>query len=245
MRPKTWRRRGRRVARLAFLTVLTAGPVALVTVWFCLQHKPGWYRPAVLDDAGMQRARAGATGIVDSVSDRMVQGRPFDVVLLDRQVNEWLTALPHSWPEVQRSMPREITDPAVRFETGKVRVGAHCERGGWRAIISVGLSVRVSADGDSIETALTEAHGGSLPVPRWILDMLLDSLLQRGWEARDGAEDAPASILPGLDHVGSADDLFRGVKVSNRFIWQNGDRPFRIDAITIEDGTLRLSLEPL
>src|SRR3990170_2481373 len=115
------------------------------------QHRPGWYQPTQLGEAGIKQARAEAIELADSVGDRMVQGRPFDVVLLDRQVTEWLTALPATVPEVKQSIPQEITEPAVRFTQGQVRVGAHYERNGWRAIVNVALRLRLSEDGAWLE----------------------------------------------------------------------------------------------
>lgn len=242
---KRLRRRGRRVAKLAFGAAASVGLATLVAAWLTFQHRPAWYSPARLNEAGIQQARSEATELADSLGDRMVRGRPFDVVLIDRKVNEWLTALPHCWPEARRSVPSEISDPAVRFDASRVYVGAHCESGGWRAIINVELALGVSEDGRSVELALFEARGGSLPVPRAILRRLLDPLLRGVGDASSRSADPAGEFLPNLGDFGSIDDLFRGVKIRNRFVWGNGDRPFRIDSFTIEDGELRLSIEPL
>ncbi len=90
-----------------------------------------------------------------------------------------------------------------------------------------------------------EARGGSLPVPRAILRRLLDPLLRGVRDASSRSADPAGEFSPNLGDVGSIDDLFRGVKIRNRFVWGNGDRPFRIDSFTIDDGELRLSIEPL
>ena len=235
----------RRVAGIVLPVALVGGLVSLVVLWLLFQHKPVWYRPATLDEAGIRRARADATAKADSVSDRMVQGRPFEVVLTDRHVNEWLAALPHSWPDASRSIPPELSDLAVRFEDGHLRVGAHVERSGWHVILSAGLAIRMDDDGAFIELALIDVRGGSLAVPKAILERLLAPLRRRVRTGRGADSDVADSLASALEDLDSADELFGGVKIRNRFIWRNGDRPFRIDSLTIDRGELRLRLVPL
>ncbi len=242
---KRLRRRGRRVVGVVLGAAATLGLAVLLVLWLMFQHRPAWYSPARLNEAGIQQARSEATELADSLGDRMARGRPFEVVLIDRKVNEWLAALPHCWPEARRSVPSEISEPAVRFNAGRMHAGAHCESGGWRAIINVELALGVSEDGMSIEIALFEARGGSLQIPRAILGKLLDPLLRGVGDASSRSTDPAGEFLPDLGDVGSVDDLFRGVKIRNRFVWGNGDRPFRIDSITIGEGELRLGIEPL
>ena len=52
--------------------------------------------------------------------------------------------------------------------------------------------------------------------------------------------DAPAPHKPG-----TAADWLSGLRVPNRFVWPNGKRPFRIDAIELTQGRIRLRLESL
>jgi hypothetical protein len=195
------------------------------------QHKPEWYEPAVLSEAGIQRARGDATTLVGTISDQMVTGRTFEVALSDCRVNEWLTALPTSLPELRRSFARGISEPAIRFDPGRLRLGALWQSGGWRAILSLSLCVDVSEDGESIDVTLARAQGGSLPLPRRTVDKLVSRLL-RDVSAR---AEVHASLY----------DLRCGVQLRNRFVWGNGDRPFRLERIKIGSGELRLRIEPL
>jgi hypothetical protein len=234
---------GRRLLKHGITGALAAGPFVLVVLWLMLHHKPGWYRPVALDEAGLQLARDDATTMADDISDRIVMGDAFDLALRARAVNEWLAGLSGFWPEVEQSIPPELTDPAMGFEPGCVRVGALYTGQRWRAIISAGLSVRLSGDARSIEIALKDIRGGSLPAPRAVLGRLIDPLLER---ARDRSSDEERSPLESaLRDVRSVDDLFKGVKVRNDFVWPNGERPFRIDSIKINDGELTLRIEPL
>ena len=225
--------------------VLIAGPIVLVMLWLVFQHKPGWYRPPVVTEPLLQHARTTSAAAADDVSKRIVEAEPFQMVLTDVAVNEWLAALPHLWPDARRSIPPEISDVAVRFEGGRVRVGVLYARGGWRVILSVGLAMAVSRDGQAITVALTDARGGSLPVPRAILERVLSGVLEIAADRPLGPGShvkTPRSASAGLQSV---DELFEGVRIRNRFVWPNGDRPLRVDSIEVDGGELRLGIEPL
>lgn len=209
------------------------------------QYKPGWYRPVVLDHAGIQQAERQAVAVADDVGDQMVEGRPFDVVLQDRSVNEWLAALPHVWPEARDALPPELTEPVVNFEDGCVKVGAHYAADGWRAIVSMGLTLDVSAEGSTVTITLLGARGGSLPIPRSVLHRVFDQLSRSAGSVQDEPENAGDALASALQEIESLDDLFEGVRIDNRFVWPNGDRPFRISSIQIDNARLRLHIEPL
>ena len=231
--------------RLAWGIGLGVGLVALGTLWLVFQHKPSWYRPVTVNETLLQKARRESAATVDTISRQIVQGRPFEVVLADHMVNEWLAALPHQWPDARRAIPPEISDIALSFDAGKIRVGALCVHGGWRAIVSVGLTPGVSADGSKVSVALAEAHGGSMRVPRAVLEDILQRALEYTRSNPGGGNDNPTELGSILRDVLSVEELFEGVSIENNFVWPNGERPFRIDAITVRAGELHLRLEPL
>jgi hypothetical protein len=240
-----WKRTVGRVVRRGSIASAILAPVALVGTWLAFQHKPAWYQPVRLDDEGYQLARRDAVATADSISDQIVQGKAFDLVLRDRSVNEWLAALPRVSPEAKRAMPPELHDPAVRFADERIRVGAHYENSGWQAIISVDLALRVSPDGINLTIALAAVRGGSLPVPRAIVERLLGPLLERARRRHNNNDDADSTWGTMLENLQSTDQLFNGVTIRNRFVWPNGRRPFRIESIRITDGELRCRLQPL
>lgn len=245
MRTQRSKSRFRHVAARVLAGIFAGGICVLIALWLAFQHKPGWYRPLVLDEAGSQAAKADAVATADDVSGRMVQGRPFEVTLSDRSVNEWLAALPQAWPDAKDAMPPELSDPALRFDCGEVRIGAHYTGDAWEAIVSVGATLRVSDNGSGVEIALTGAYGGSLPVPRAILSRLFEELSRTLPAGHASPGEAGDPLTAALRKVQSTDELFEGVTIRNRFIWFNGDRPFRIESLTIEEGILRLRIEPL
>jgi hypothetical protein len=115
----------------------------------------------------------------------------------------------------------------------------------WQAIVSLRLMLRVSEDGTNLKIALKSAYGGSLPLPRAILRGLLEQLLEQAHSGRWKADGASEPLIEALRRIQSVDDLFDGVAIGNRFIWFNGDRPFRIQSVRIDKGQLHLRLEPL
>ena len=245
MRNKTRRQRIKSLLERVLTVAPVVGPVALLVVWLTFQHKPGWYRPANLDQAGIQRARSQAVLLADSISDQMVAQEPFDIVLQDRTMTEWLAALPTVWPEVRDAIPTQITDPAVWFDGGGVRVGAHYTGRAWQAILSVDIVLEVSEDGREVLIALRDVKGGSLSIPRALLTNRLDRLLREARAIGDRSDSGVETLLAAVRKIRSVDALFEGVRIKNRFVWFNGRRPFRIASIQIDAGALRLHIEPL
>ena len=239
MHTRSYRQLIRRWLERGLTVLLVLLLVGFVPLWLTFQHKPGWYRPPLLDAEGLQRARAEAVAVADDVSDQMVRRKPFDLVLRDTEVNEWLAALPHAWPEVLDKLPPGISDLVVRFEADRIRIGAHCARNGWRAIVNGAVTLRLSPDGHDLQWRLEEVNGGSLPVPKGLLARFVEPAIA---SVRDGDED---SYHATLSEVSSLSALFDGVTSPNQFTWFNGRRPFRIAALRIEAGKLHLRIEPL
>jgi hypothetical protein len=75
--------------------------------------------------------------------------------------------------------------------------------------------------------AVSSLRGGAVPVPRSVIDGLLESLSD-----------------PELGRV-VAESADHRLRIPNKFDWPNGDRRFRIEAIRIEEGALRIVVEPL
>ncbi len=245
MSVKIRQKRAHRFIRRTALVALLLGLTGLTALWLTFQHKPGWYRPAVLDSAGLRRARRDATNTMDFIGDQIVRGEPFDLTLSERSVNEWLAALPHVWPEAARQLGTEFTDLAVDFYAGVVRVGGHFSSKGVRVIASVGLILEKTDDGRYLRIALIGAHGGSLPLPHVVLESLLERLLRHARAMKRDPHATANPLIRALGEAESCEDLFLGLRVGNRFIWPNGRRAFRIADIEISDDLIRLRIEPL
>lgn len=238
---RRWLARGLRVG-------FVLGFVLCVVLWLVFQHKPGWYRPGVATEATIHLAQAETAALADLIGDNLVRGVPFDVTLVDHRVNGWLACLHRIVPGDHYELPPELTEPALRFDDGMVRVGAHFSDNGWRVILNAAFRVQLSDGGRSIRISLDQVRGGSLTAPRWLLERLLE---RYGPRATSGSESARTGRAePGLFDslsmkVQSVDDLFDGVTIRNRFVWPNGKRPFRVDSIRMDAGSTRIRIEPL
>lgn len=211
---------------------MIASPILAIALWLTFQHRPAWYQPATLDADGFQRARREAVAAADDFGDRLVAGRTFEVTLEQRAVNEWLAALPDIWPEAKAALPPQLTAPAVQFSAGAIRVAAHAQAAVGQAIVSIELVPQVAGDGESVRIVASHIRGGSLPIPGFLL---------RGVE---GALPADEPKAQGEERISFA-QLLSGITTPNRFVWPNGNRPFRIATIASTPGTLRLQIEPL
>lgn len=232
---KTWRKHKRPIRIAAAICM----PVMLIALWLVVEHKPAWYAPARLDDAARRAARRSAASRADAFGDLLVRRRPFDFVLAEDEVNGWLASAPEWWP---RAKDAEWRDPVVRFEPGTVRLGALVERGGWRAIVSVAVGVRLASGGSDVELQLEEAFGGSLPIPLAVLGW---AAARNGSPGRGRTPDRQGASVDSLVHaLESVDELLTGVRRPNWFVWPNGDRAFSIEELTLEEGRLKLRIRP-
>ncbi len=235
-------KRSIRILRRACILAASVGLIGLAALWLTFQHKPGWYRPATLDPAGLHQARREATNTLDSIGDRIVRGEPFDLVLSKRSVNEWLAVLPQLWPDVARHLGSQFIELAVDFDSDGIRVGALYTRRGWRVIASVDLKIAVTQDGRFLQITLPRLRGGSLPLPGRLLESLLEPLIRQG---RTNPSSGASAFDPIVGEIGSAGERVAGVRLRNRFIWPNGRRALRFASIEVKTGELHLRIEPL
>ncbi|MFQ5461700.1 MAG: hypothetical protein ACE5E5_03635 [Phycisphaerae bacterium] len=217
--------------------------VTLTVLWIVFEHKPSWYRPAALEGDDLRLVTSRATQWADEVSDQMVHGQPFELVLVSREVNEFLAALPELFPDEFLNWPQALRLPAVGFEPDAIHIGLLCEMDGWRVIAALALTAKIIDDGRFVRIAATGVYGGSLPLPRSLLGRVFDpsfAALARSVSLKSG--DRAERILKEL---ASVDDLFEGVLIRNRFVWPNGKRAFRLETIRMETDRLVLGIAPL
>ena len=262
------KKRSRRLVWRCLLIALALAGAALVVLWMMFQHKPAWYRPVIADAITVQRAQSSSASVLDSISDQLAGAEPFELRLDSPMVNEWIASLPQLWPEIGSILSeRGVSDVAIAFDAECIRVGALLDvsrpvdvlaesvrdnsrsvengHGGLQAIVSIGLELNISADGSAVVVRLKDVRGGSLPMPRSSLAGMVERLAAAGrtdWRRED---DIVGSFSVALDEIRSLDELYQGISVRNRFIWPNGDRPFRISSIGIQTGWINIGFERL
>ena len=129
---------------------LMAGHAAAATI--DVRFEPAAQTASVADTFDVQ--------IIADIAEPIL-GFGFELTFDDRSVNVWLAALPHMWPEVEEALPPQISNPAVGFEEGELRLGAHYTTDRWQAIVSLGLGVEVSRDRGTVNISLDGAYAGS------------------------------------------------------------------------------------
>jgi len=261
------KRSWRLVWRCLLIALALAGS-ALVVLWMMFQHKPAWYRPVIADAVTVQRAQSSSASVVDSISDRLAGAEPFELRLESGMVNEWIASLPQLWPQIGSTMSeRGISDVAISFDAECIRVGALLDisrpadafaesarensrsvengHGGLQAIVSVGLEFNISGDGSAVVVRLKDVRGGSLPMPRSSLAGVVEQLTTRNRPNLRREDDIVGSFTAALEEIRSLDELYQGISVRNRFVWPNGDRPFRMSHIRSGKGRIDIGFERL
>lgn len=201
----------------------------LIVVWLLVAYVPGWYRPSVVAAADFQAVRDDLGRTVNFINRQMNAGSFFVLRITQPQLNAWLTARAQIWPEAQDWIPSNVEQPFVVFDTDHVRVAGTVRVGGVRTVLSADLHVGVDEQG--IAVRLDAIRLGAMHVP----DAVVDAVLRRAYERMPdrGAHE------PGLDA------MRRGMHWPNESTWRNGERPYRIQRITIEPGALTVEVEPL
>lgn len=230
------RRRRRRRVKIA-LAVLG---VVLVGSFLALHRKPRWYHPATITNEDIPQVEASVANVIDAIGDSMVLRKPFDVALSEEQVNEWLAGMPVLATKWDYEWNQSVHAAAVRFDEGFMRVGVHCERGNWQAILGLQIVPRVSDDGTQLIFQASNVTIGAIPLPaRWwepAVDREL-AKLARKWRADRGSSDIVTD---------TSTEGVRALSIPNRFLWPNGERWFRIGSIKSEaGGTIRIGIVPL
>lgn len=249
-------RRSMRVwLRRIALVSASASVLAIIVLWMLIQRKPAWYRPVVLDEAVLREVRRDTATVADEFGDRLVAGLPFELVLTDTQLTAWLAAGPSIWPEIARDWPPEVSAPSIRFRPGSALIAALLESNGWRVIATAHLEPIVSEDQAEVRLRLRNLYAGSIPLPDALLQRLAESLLvpyskEAGNSIAGESARQRASIQrsPGSQPVSDPHDIDRlltGQPLRNHFVWPNGRRTFHIRAIAIEEGLVRVAIQPL
>lgn len=233
-RVRLWIRRG----------VLLGVPLTLLLLTIAAQHRPTWHKPVSLTSGDLERARAEGMSVWDDVSWKIVSGQTFEMSLADRALNEWFAALRHDRPELVPIFPEQIRELHLSFQNASVRVSALLESRGWRAIVSLDIQPRLSSDRDNLELRCTGAYVGSLPVPTsWLVSSSTRFATKLGEQFEP--EPALADGLGGLRRKQTFVIDNNVLRITNRFVWPNGERPFKLVSIEHQPGTVRLAIEPL
>jgi hypothetical protein len=239
MASKGWRRVWRWTARIGLVAALAA-PLVLAGLWLAVRHIPGWYRPPRLEGVELRRAQMDATDTFEWISARMVAGQPFDVVLRNESINEWLVAAPAAWLDVPGALPPEIRGVAVRLREGGLSLGIQYADERFEAIVSLDAGLRLTEDGRSLVIRPDGVRVGAVQVPFALITALAGPIVG----PLDTAELERAGYRTPDGSIARLEDFAKGLVFDNAFVWPNGDRAFRIESLGIDEGAARIRVVP-
>ncbi|MBK9120119.1 MAG: hypothetical protein IPM18_11045 [Phycisphaerales bacterium] len=214
--PGKGRRRGWRAALTAGGLILLSGPLVLL---LGATWRPSWYRPASVDHVLLRTDKAALFQVQDEISAHLNAEEPLVVELHAAQLNRWLAA-EGVWRELG-APAGPLEQPFVELDSAGVRIGGLVRWGSVAAVVSVRATLR--AEGDELRCGIDEVRLGAWPVARswW-----------QGWAER--ATRRLAGHWEGVDFVHD-----------NRFLWENGRRPYQIEHVEFGDGVVRARITPV
>lgn len=190
--------------------------------------RPSWYQPAAVDYARLSADRAELARLENRISAAVNAGQAVEIVLDERQVNRWIAARRELWLDAPPELPG-VFGLQTAFLSGQgVRVAAGVEHKGWRAVASGVLAVEVMED--ELLLRIGTLRLGVLPAP--------------GSLVRPAVEPALRSAVSRIAEYADGDRAGGALRLINDFVWPNGKRRIRVASVVVEDGALRITLEP-
>lgn len=228
------------IKRLAFIAAILLVS-CLGTIWLLFQHKPAWYRPLEIPREQAQAIRDDFVGTVDHVSEKMNTSgvnKVFEIKLTQDQINAWLAAREQIYPALRQWTPVWLNDPYIILEQDGFRVAATAFQKGIKCVVSVNVRAHIQTDGIAIQ--LTHVAGGSLPMPKSVIEGVITRLERHFRTTTAFSEDNPRhEVFPTLA------ELFKGTTIPKQWVWKNGDQPFLIQKIQFEPGAVTFAMQPL
>lgn len=234
----------RRWLRRTLIACALLAPVVFCAFWLTLHHIPKWYDPVYVPEARLDDVRAEAANTYNAISEGIIRGREFDLVLDERRVTEWVSAGNRIWPGAANLIPGWLEDPVVTFRDGRIILGARVHKNDHEMIAGVHLTLDVTDD-EMVVLRMARLTGGSLPVPARWLGAPISSLLRMDNQDADLLPTPVADLVRKFRESEPLKLLSEGIPRANRFIWENGRRPFRIAAVHSDSGMLTLTIDPL
>ena len=223
--------------------VVAAACLAAVGLWLGLRHVPAWYTPVHVPEEQLQRVRDDLADKFREVSDQIVAGEPFEVSMTDRMVSEWIAARGEIWPDSQEWIPTWLRDPVVAFQPGEIILAAHLDRDGWESI--VGLHFRAELDGQVVVLRLAGVTSGAVSIPLRLLTEPAERLIHAERLDPDAMPDELARLVRKLRRVEVVGFVEQGLHLDEPLVWKNGDRPYRVLDVHLDQGRATVRIQPL
>lgn len=230
-------------ARRVAIAVAVALVVGVSAAWLAFQYIPSWYKPPTLTADDLPRLRATLPAAYQNFTDLLAEGGIQEFRLSADSVNEWIAARESLWPDSRGMLPTWLKNPALAFLDDRIILAAQVERDGWRAIIS--LHVSISLETDNIVIRITKVGAGALPLPALTTINTIDAHINAALKHEDKLTSILAELTDVDEHSVLKAAVAGGVKVRNHLRWSNGERHFRIVDLRTRNGELILQVESL
>ena len=234
------RARVRRAVIGTFMGGVVLALIAVVLAAFLVGRRPGWWQPVNSADPGLD---AVGTGVENMVAQEFSRVRPgatappaadqpwrsdeWTIEVTAEQAEAWLNSRLGKWlASRDAALPDGVRQIGIRFEEGRVRLGAAVSIGDGERVLSAVGSPQVGKDG-GLWLRGVSVYAGRLPLPpTWI---------SRGggpdWLVR-GLRDAP-----GFEHALKV--LAGEAPLAERPVITLGDgRHVRLVSVEVHDGHL-------
>ena len=160
---------GRRWIRWAAGGCLTlVGLAGLVLV--AVTSRPGWYQPATVGPEDYPLIRNEIPTFGGAIGTYLERGQPFRITLQDDQVNRWIAARGEIWPGLGDALPRELADPVVSFQPGRIVLGVRYNSPTFSSVLSLAVNLEMDAARGAVLVKVDRLRAGHLPVPRMLVD---------------------------------------------------------------------------
>ena len=217
--------------------------IALAGAWLGFQRIPPWYRPLWLTRAQAETVREEAEHSFELASGKMVAGAPFSVSFSEQQINDILSAQQVIWPAALSSLGPGLTDPCVDLEPGYINVGLRWRRGEIQTVLNNRLVLQ-KADGE-LTLNSAGARAGLLPIPA-------STIWKRLVDRSATGNTAHLTPQPALRQPDTLSDALHRLLVAGKplslagvFYWPNGDIPFTIADLVLQQDRITVSVLPL
>ncbi len=217
--------------------------IAAAGAWLSFQRIPPWYRPLWLTRAQAETVREEAERTFEMASSKMVAGEPFSVSFSEQQINDMLSAQNVIWPAALAFLGQQLTYPCVDIEPGHMKIGLRWRRGEIQTVLHDRLELR-KTDGTLTLTS-AGARAGSLPLPA---SMIWEHFVDRRAEgntthlAAQAAPSKPDTLSDALHRLVVAGE---SLSLAGVFYWPNGDIPFTISDLELQQDRITVSVLPL
>jgi len=217
----------------------TVGGLAVVLIfglaglaWMAYRHIPAWYRPSYVPSEDEQDARDELGAAFTELSRGMGQGRPFDFVVRQDELNRWLVARDRIWPASKRWIPEQIADPMIAFRKDEVLLAGTWQGPGPRTVVNIRL--RLEMTDETLRANVLSVRGGSLPIPLGPVKRHIARL----------ENDRAGRKRPLLPDGTSIVQAIEGSPLPREIPWSQPRGKFRIEGLEVRPGELQVHLLP-